>query len=154
MALMWFLIVGTLGIVALVVVSFLKWRWWWQGILALILTGVVVLLLDYRGTTYLGNKQWFDTSPYRELLLFALMLFGMAARVLSLAIEQQRAGKKGSGKLEVSRWDFVYPMLFAVPTFGALLSQIGYDSLTLSNAILSFQTGFFYQTILRRGHPS
>jgi len=33
-------------------------------------------------------------------------------------------------------------------TYGALLAQIGDSMITLANATLSFQTGFFWQTIL------
>jgi hypothetical protein len=51
----------------------------------------------------------------------------------------------------VDRWDFVYPMLFAVPTFGALLSQIQAQALASTHVVLAFQTGFFFQTILKRG---
>ena len=92
----------------------------------------------------------YDVSPYREFVQFALMLSGMAARVLSTAIERRSVNGNKLGPIAVDRWEFVYPMLFAVPTFGALLIQDKSGTLELKDAILAFQTGFFWQTILKR----
>lgn len=149
MPLIWFVVVGVVGTAALFAASFLPWRWWWRALLALAVTVIVAVLLSSSGPVQLGNEWWFNTSPYRELILFALMLVGMAARVLSLAIEQRKTENEPAG-LRVNRWDFIYPMLFAVPTFGALLSQLNAETMTLPNIVLSFQTGFFWQTILKR----
>jgi hypothetical protein len=90
------------------------------------------------------------------LILFSLTLVGMVARVLNVAIENRGQEKnKGQGRVvTVDRWDFVYPMLFAVPTFGALLSQTHSETLALTDVISAFQTGFFWQTILKKGETS
>ena len=62
---------------------------------------------------------------------------GMAARVLSLAIERRGpVTAETFAPVKVDRWEFVYPMLFAVPTFGALLSQVP-ETLTLGNMALA-----------------
>ena len=50
--------------------------------------------------------------------------------------------------MEWDRWEFVYPLLVSVITFGALLGQLEDTVANLPNLILSFQTGFFWQTIL------
>lgn len=39
-------------------------------------------------------------------------------------------------------------MFVSVVTFGALVTQLKDHTLSVSNATLSFQTGFFWQTIL------
>jgi hypothetical protein len=113
-------------------------------------------MMEFPNAPTLGpGAHWVDESPFRELLLFALMLSGMAARVLSLAIERRGAAKDNKlPPVTVDRWEFVYPMLFAVPTFGALLSQVQAETLTLVNVVLAFQTGFFWQTILKRGEAA
>jgi hypothetical protein len=152
MGLFWFIIVGIVGTAALTCVSFTKWRWWVRGLVALAATVIVAIMMAVPSPQQLGpTTRWFDESPFRELLLFALMLLGMAARVLSLAIERRAvATAETRAHVKVDRWEFVYPMLFAVPTFGALLSQVQSDTLTLANVVLAFQTGFFWQTILKR----
>jgi hypothetical protein len=150
MTIVWFILVGIVGTASLAALSFSRWRWWWRVALALLITVVVAGGLIFTGPSYLGKEQWFDKSPFREFFLFAMMVLGMAARVLSLAIEEYKTKKDPAKGLEMSRWDFVYPLLFAVPTFGALLSQIGSETITFANVVLSFQNGFFWQTILKR----
>jgi hypothetical protein len=150
MPLISFLAVGIIGTLSLVLVSYRKWPWWVAVLVAFALTGIVTLLLGSPGPVHLGSQTWYDTSPNRELLLFALMLLGMVARVISLAIEQHKLSSAPVANLQINRWDFIYPMLFAVPTFGALLSQLNAEVLSLPNVILAFQTGFFWQTILKK----
>lgn len=150
MTVVWFVVIGIVGTLALITVSFANWEWWWRIALALAVTIIVTSVIGYSGSVTLGREAWFDVSPFRELLLFALMLLGMAARVVSLAIESSRAKNKSAKRPIVSRWDFIYPMLFAVPTFGALLTQVTSETLTTANVVLAFQTGFFWQTILKR----
>src|SRR5262245_10960085 len=126
MGTVWFVFLGIVGTVALTAVSFARWSWWLRGVIALaVTTGVAVAFMTVSAPTTLGSSRLIDQTPYRELILFALMLVGMAARVLSLAIERRKVTATGPfGPVAVDRWEFVYPMLFAVPTFGALLSQI------------------------------
>jgi hypothetical protein len=108
-----------------------------------------------------GPRLWYESTPYRELLLFLAMVLGMAARYLTRAIEERRrkiqeAATKAQTErvpLELDLWEFIYPMLVSVITFGALLHQLDSERLTLANVILSFQTGFFWQTLLSRAEP-
>ena len=102
------------------------------------------------------ESSWLDKiseSPFHELVLFVCLLVGMIARVLSLAIEQREKRKVDTG-LRIDKWQFIYPLLFAVPTFGGLLSQIQTKHLGVADVVLAFQTGFFWQTILRRTKSS
>jgi hypothetical protein len=150
MSIIWFISIGIVGLIVLVAASLLKLRWWWQAVLAIVLTGMIASLLNLSEPVHLGGERWFNISPFRELMLFAAMLIGMIARVLSVEIEKWRvSGIRTSGP-QVSRWDLVYPMLVSVPTFAALLSQTNTESLTLQALLLSFQNGFFWQTILKR----
>jgi hypothetical protein len=127
--------------------------------LALAIAIVTYLALMQATWTKLGTSPaWYDNSPAREFLLFAIMLCGMGARVLSAAIEARRAKTKEMAKkkipsqsvpLELDPWESAYPLLFAVMTFGALLAQVGAETLTITTVVLAFQTGFFWQTILK-----
>jgi hypothetical protein len=104
-------------------------------------------MIDSR-SILLGTDSWYNQSPYKEAILFALMLAGMASRTLSLAIEQSRQSD-GSRRVNVDLWDFVYPFLVAFITFGAVMAQIGSTELSLTNLVFAFQNGFFWQTIMK-----
>lgn len=161
-----FVLIGIVGLVLIAVLNQLKWAWWWRALAALGVTAAVVIAIHsllvhllYTAPT-LGpstdGQTWFNASPFRELILFASLLFGMVARVLSLAIERrdsEAAAKMTSPSLRLDKWQFVYPMLFAIPTFGGLLSQMQTTELSTTSAVLAFQTGFFWQTILKRAEP-
>jgi hypothetical protein len=152
----WYLLVAILGVSSLAIAGAFRAPWWLRIIAALAITVVAAALIHLSAAPQtLGREPaWYDAAPFREVILFALMLSGMAARVVSLAIEQRRAPEGGvprtGNALKIDRWEFVYPMLFAVPMFGAILAQVKDDGLTISNAILAFQTGFFWQTILKK----
>ena len=53
-------------------------------------------------------------------------------------------------KLEFDIWEFSYPLFISLITFSVVLQQTSADSVTMTNIILSFQTGFVWQTILRK----
>lgn len=109
------------------------------------------------GPATLGPEHWWEISPWREMTLFVSLLLGMAIRYLTKAIEERReklaewraAGSSGNRPgIEVDKWEFAYPLLVSAITFGTLLSQIKNNQLTMENVLLSFQTGFFWQTLL------
>jgi hypothetical protein len=156
MSLFWFATISIIGIAFLIAVSFTKWSWWTRSAVALAGTIVLTTLMLAPSPRTLGpESNWFNRSPISELVLFGLMLLGMVARVLSVAIDHRNSGEaRASEHVKLDRWEFVYPMLFAVPTFGAILNQAHLESLTLQDGILAFQTGFFWQTILKRGEAS
>jgi hypothetical protein len=100
-------------------------------------------------------------APIGEILLFFIMLLGMMASYLTKQIEERRAKiqekrKVGDGSptaLNFDVWEFLYPMLVSVITFGAILQGIGEKAIDIQALILSFQTGFFWQTVLARSTP-
>jgi hypothetical protein len=103
---------------------------------------------------HLGEEiAWYQISPYREIVLFVFMVLGMLARVLSAAIEERRSQvRQGNAApaLRLDIWESAYPLLFSVMTFGALLTQVGESKLTVAVIVLAFQTGFFWQTIIKQ----
>jgi len=137
-----------------------RWKMW---IRVLCSTTVFLLLLAFiyfqTAPATLGSNRWYEASPYVELLFFVLMLTGMSARYVTKAIEVRReriaelkkqGGKYTKPKLEFDIWEFSYPLFVSVVTFGALLTQLKDRDLSLGNIILSFQTGFFWQTIMTK----
>src|SRR5215468_10060540 len=119
MSLFWFAVISVVGIAFLIAVSFTKWRWWTRSAVALAATILLTILMLAPSPPTLGSEpNWFNRSPVSELVLFALMLLGMVARVLSVAIDHRNSVEaRASGQVKLDRWEFVYPMLFAVPTF-------------------------------------
>ena len=118
-----------------------------------------MLLYFVADDIFLGDEPWYQKSPFKELILFFLMLFGMVARYMTKTIDDRRNKLKElmeksrnfrKPKLNFDIWEFSYPLFFSVITFGSLLSQIKGDNLSLVNIILSFQTGFFWQTLLNK----
>lgn len=110
----------------------------------------------------LGPDDWFEQSPWKEGLLLLAMLVGMAARSLDQVIElrsQEIAQLRAAGKprrkpkLRLDPWDFSRPFLVALPTFGGLLGQISDQLLGWALVVLAFQTGFFWQTVLKKSEP-
>jgi hypothetical protein len=152
-----FIVVALIGIVIIAAVNRIHIAWWWRAMSALVLTAALVLPTYFLfETPSLGEQpSWaakLRTTPFREFILFALLLTGMIARVLSVAIERRGQVEMGKG-LDIDRWQFVYPMLFAIPTFAGLLNQLQTSELALTDIVLAFQTGFFWQTILKRAEP-
>ena len=104
----------------------------------------------------LSEKKWYDQSPALEALLFTLMVVGMVASYLAKQIESRRAlitklraaGDNTMPPIEFDLWEFSYPLLISVITFGVVLDRIQGSNLTLNSVIISFETGFFWQTII------
>jgi hypothetical protein len=139
-----------------------NWKSWLRIIclvvIAFAFAAIVIVFSAGTGPVWLGSQQkWYEHSPYLELLFFALMLAGMSARYITKAIEsrrdkiaelQKQGGRFKKPRLEFDMWEFSYPLFISVVTYGALLTQLKDHTLSAGNAILSFQNGFFWQTIL------
>ncbi|MGY8669297.1 hypothetical protein Q3C01_44145 [Bradyrhizobium sp. UFLA05-109] len=125
------------------------------------LVGAILLFILSPPAT-LAGATWYKESPVGEILLFVVMLIGMMASYLTKQIEARRVRMEEKKKVgDVSRtglnfdlWEFTYPMLVSVITFGAVLQGVGTKAIDVQAVILSFQTGFFWQTILARSKPS
>jgi len=117
-----------------------------------ILASVLYFLTPHQ---FLNNEVWYNVSPWKEIILFSLMILGMFARTLSKAIEERRLRLKkntadsGDSSLKLDVWEISYPLLFSIPTYGALLSQIGDNSINVASIVLAFETGFMWQTLLK-----
>ena len=109
-----------------------------------------------RSGVFLGSSNWWQNSPWRGLIMFALMLAGMEVRVLNSAIIIMRAdnaklkaqGKSQNARLKIDRWDLFQPAIFSLLTFSVLYGQIGNGALSVASISLSFETGFLWQTVV------
>jgi hypothetical protein len=132
-------------------------------ILGLILVILFFVLFAYMNAPplTLGDTLWYNQSPATELWLFMVMVIGMAASYLTkqidgrriLIAEKAKSGDRSFTPLEFDFWEFINPMLVSVITFGAVLQALGGKELDLASIILSFQTGFFWQTVLAKRAP-
>ena len=103
---------------------------------------------------FMSADSWFERSPAREIILFAVMGLGMVARMLSLAIEERSAKRAELGAdqrpppLRIDHWDILYPFLSSAVCFGVLAESVSAMAISLPVILLAFQNGFFWQTIL------
>jgi hypothetical protein len=123
---------------------------------AVALCALLYVLLTLEVHTLGNEPPWYQSSPMKEIIYFLVMVLGMFARLLSVAIEKRREKNaerasilSNTRSLDIDIWESIYPLLFSVITFGALLGQIGDAQLGVATVVLSFQTGFFWQTIIK-----
>jgi hypothetical protein len=159
MSLATFALVGALISLSIWLVQRTRWNKWIRlfCLLATIVAIIALLVFPAKPVTLGEESHWYDTSPYLELIFCVLMLMGMSARYITKAIETRRERilelqKQGAifvkPALEFDIWEFSYPLFISVVTYGALLTQVKDHTLSVANATLSFQSGFFWQTIL------
>jgi len=155
---------AVLGISVGMIVWIIQQRRWSEALrtatamlLTLILAVAILVLLHGAPVTLGPRVAWYEKAPARELLLFALMVLGMMARYFTKAIEVRRGKiaelRKQSTTvvkppIEFDTWEFAYPLFVSVVTFGALLSQLKEPAISIASLTMSFQTGFFWQTVL------
>jgi hypothetical protein len=111
--------------------------------------------------------------PWTYILYVSLMLVGMAGSYFYKAIDDRRksaayqayktnldAWEKAdpatrgnppvAPRLRFDTWDFVQPFLLSVGSFLGLATQFTDPLLSIPNASLCFETGFFWQTVNRK----
>jgi hypothetical protein len=120
---------------------------------------LALVLYLHAGVTTLGGQEWLERSPWWELLLFVVMLLGMVCRYMTAAIEERRSRLRAGesrrrARIKLDAWEFSYPLFVSVITFGGVLSAISTEGFKLTNVIISFQTGFFWQTLLSARTPA
>lgn len=81
--------------------------------------------------------------PWLEIMLYLIMIAGMAAKYLYDAI-----GKGNNPSIE--KWQFFRPLLVSPIVFGSIYANLGNSTPSLLLFIFSFQNGFFWQTVLKR----
>jgi len=91
-------------------------------------------------------------SPWRELLLFGVMVLGMAGKYFWDLIERRRESRRAKGsrspKLQFDWLDFLQPLLISGIVFAGVLREGPHEA--VGSVLFSFQNGFFWQTVLKR----
>ena len=120
--------------------------------LAVLAAGMFMGAFQYPNERSGGN--WLDKPAVGQTILFIFMMTGMMCKNLFDLIERRKdrlkEGFSNSKKpgLDFDFWNFVQPLLVASIVFGAVL---GADlHLGLPGLLLSFQNGFFWQSILAK----
>ncbi|MBF0536351.1 MAG: hypothetical protein HQK90_15260 [Nitrospirae bacterium] len=108
------------------------------GFIFLVIISIVILFkinADTQPNT-LGNNEWYNASPYKEIILLVFLLFGIFTRYLTQQIENRskkisklRIKYKDSEfvkpKIEFDFYEFSYPFLSSVVTIFLMLERIG-----------------------------
>lgn len=139
-----------ISILLILIAAFSTFSWALRTLLAVAGIGLLASSLVV-GPVFLGNNPWYDSSPWKELIAFSLMVLGMASRTLSLAIEKRRAqlaAGKTPGPMMIDKWEAVYPFLVSFITFGGIQSQVSDQHLGVPMLVFAFQNGFFWQTLI------
>lgn len=147
--------------VGLLLGSFFRrgWALWLRFLLGgLALIGFYVVTVALTGVA-LGDRAWYDTTPWRELILVFFMILGMWCFVLREAIGRRRvrrdkeretqAGTKGRNDLGIEFLDLVYPLLVAVPVVGMILSQVQNQEMSWLVVAIAFESGFFSHAMVK-----
>jgi hypothetical protein len=95
-----------------------------------------------KGSTPSGQ----DVIPWVGLAYFAAMVVGMFAHTTWDAISKRRGGKSPA----FDKWLYLRPALVAPIIFIAVLKLVGGSSFDFEALLLSFQNGFFWQTVLSK----
>ena len=125
------------------------------------LGGVFILgvfgILWPRSISMGSDDHWWDLHVVKEVVLFIIMLLGMAVGNFARAIEHRRPrlgawikrGRKGDApKLELDTYEFLYPFLFSFLTFSGIAEVTKDKTLTFSLLTIAFQNGFFWDAIV------
>jgi len=87
-----------------------------------------------------------DVIPWVGLVYFVSMVLGMFAHTTWDAITKRRAGKEPT----FDKWLYLRPALVAPIIFIGVLKLVGGSSFDFAALLLSFQNGFFWQTVLSK----
>lgn len=87
-----------------------------------------------------------DVVPWVGLVYFLSMVLGMFAHSTWDAISKRRNGQPPS----FDKWLYLRPALVAPIIFIAVLKLVGGNSFDFAALLLSFQNGFFWQTVLSK----
>jgi len=148
MTTIWFACIGIFALCALLATQKFAGRWGAPAFATCLVLGLCFAVVREQPGR-LGNPQWFNVTPFKEAVMFSLMVLGMMARVFTLAIEDMRSGVTRGKRPKITRWELIYPLFFSLPTFMTLLPNIPSGSLNIANMGLAFQTGFFWQTVMK-----
>jgi len=87
-----------------------------------------------------------NVAPWVGFVYFASMVLGMFAHTTWDAVTKRKAGKDPI----FDKWLYMRPALVAPIIFIGVLKLVGGASFDFAALLLSFQNGFFWQTVLSK----
>ena len=109
--------------------------------------------LRFRG----GQPIWYENSPWKQLVLFSVMLLGMLTNtiydLLKTRINSKLSNDGGKVKHQFIWEQFLLPLTISGILFGYIWGNHSNESLDTSTILLSYQNGFFWQTIISKLIP-
>lgn len=125
----------------------------WRLILVILLILFFIFLMWLFKVDTRSASIWFNNSPYKQLIALFFILLGMSAKVIFNGIEERKKKISNGIKnppVKIDKWDFFKPFIVSFIVFGVFWNKYGHEILTLNYLIISFQNGFFWQTILEK----
>lgn len=106
----------------------------------------------------MSPREWYDSNPWRHLILYAFMMLGIFISGVNEALKERQAKalvlreerKSRRVKLRFDSDRLLRAALLSWMTYGFLNSQLQGRELNVASSILAIQTGFFWQTITER----
>jgi len=135
---------------------------WRRAVVVAVSLASFILFLSSNHVLFRSGSEWWQSSRWRNLVLFVLMLAGMTFRVLWDALDDYRArrasaaGQNTTGLLrpKFDRWDFLYPALVSLIVFQSVLWVAKSQDLSWELSMTSFQNGFFWNALLNRSRAN
>ncbi len=139
-------------------VLIIKKRWSGDIQILFILSVLLVGMLGYLAVDILvlkdgtviskGAGEILANLPWEDIGMFFSMLVGIASKYLFDLI-----GEKRRRRLAFNKWQFLRPFLVSPIIFLAILSQVPENIPAHMLFIISYQNGFFWQTLLYKAEP-
>lgn len=118
-------------------------------------TLLLVVLLDGRWTVrgLPHGGQWWNSSPWKEIILLVALIAGTMLRVVSDSIERYRVARKSTGRSRPKRpsfdsWEFLYSAICSLLVFQSVLSFSDKQDLSWELVLFSLENGFFWNHVL------
>lgn len=143
------------GVLVVVGLAALSWRA--SALTRFAVVTLAVLAFYFATTTEVtfrdGGSAWWQDPPWRNVILFVLLLLGMMFRVVWEALERRESSLAAASRSVLPRlsgWDFVRPALVSLIVFQGVLLLAKSQDLSWELGLASFQNGFFWNTLFGR----
>ena len=99
------------------------------------------------------DQSWYEITPWKQITLIVGTLFGMIINYLLEYFQARIRAKESEKKQKMPKfiWEKIaLPFIVAVLVFGYFWEQHGKEPISVSILLISFQNGFFWQTVLEK----
>ncbi|MCI0494752.1 hypothetical protein L0Z72_07065 [candidate division KSB1 bacterium] len=96
------------------------------------------------------EKAWFETAPWKHIILFVAMLLGMVTDYLYLYLKARIAARESSGEMPKFIWENLWiRFLLSVLVFGFFWGHYSNEPMNCQVVFISYQNGFFWKKVLK-----